>query len=60
MATEPKVTVHVDEHGAVRVEVAGQAELAEDDLVAEKPSEPVAAFGDEEFKARQHIRWSGG
>jgi hypothetical protein len=52
MATEPKVTVHVDEHGAVRVEVAGQAELAEDDLVAEKPSEPVAAFGDEAFEAR--------
>jgi hypothetical protein len=59
MATEPKVRVHLDEHGKVRIEVAGQSEVDPDDLVAEKPTEPLTSFGDEEFKARQHIRWGG-
>ncbi len=47
----PKVTVHIDENGAISaVEVAGHASPAEFEVTV--PSEPVTAFGDQELKER--------
>ena len=54
MATNRTVTVHVDEHGEVRVELDGEPDPK--DWVAETPSEPVPEFRDEEYRAQQHIR----
>ena len=46
----PAVTVRIDETGAlVGVEIKGQSERAE--LVETQKSEPMAHFGDDEFKA---------
>jgi hypothetical protein len=47
----PAIKVRVDETGALLgVEVEGQSEPPE--LIETKPPNPVAPFGDEEFKAR--------
>ena len=59
MSTNPKVTVRVDENGVMRVDVGGEGEGHATHLVAETRDDEVTPFGDEEFKARQHIRWSG-
>ncbi len=57
---KPRVTVRVDEFGVMKVDVGGEGEGEPTHLVAETREEPVAPFGDEEFKARQHIRhWAG-
>jgi len=59
MAETLRVRVHLDARGGphVDVEVDGEPDIL--DTVASKRSEPVTHFGDEEFKARQHIRHSG-
>jgi len=47
----PAITVRVDATGAlVGVEVEGQSEPPE--LIETKAAQPVAPFGDEEYKAR--------
>jgi len=46
----PAVTVRVDETGAlVGVEIPGQSEPTE--LIETRKSEPMAHFGDDEYKA---------
>ena len=54
----PAVTVRVDKHGAlVDVHIEGQSEPTQ--LEATQRSEPIAPFGDEEFK--QRVRpWAAG
>ncbi|MBA3267399.1 MAG: hypothetical protein H0T70_03960 [Acidimicrobiia bacterium] len=59
MTTRPKVTVRVDDDGVMRVDVGVEGERDPTHLVAETRDDDVTPFGDEEFKARQHIRWSG-
>ena len=55
----PRVTVHIDEDGGLStVEVAGHTAPAE--LEETVPSQPVAAFGDEEFKGRLRPWIAGG
>lgn len=47
----PAITVRVDATGALLgVEVEGQSEPPE--LIETRPAQPVAPFGDEEYKAR--------
>jgi len=53
------VTVRVDDDGVMRVDVGVEGERDPTHLVAETRDDDVTPFGDEEFKARQHIRWSG-
>jgi len=59
MTEKVRVVVHLDADGAKHVDVHRDGEPEVEDSVASKRSEPVAHFGDEEFKARQHIRHSG-
>ncbi len=54
----PRVTVHIGEDGVLStVEVAGHAVTTHVDVAV--PSEPIAPFGDEEFKERLRP-WAAG
>jgi len=59
MADKVRVVVHLDANGAKHVDVHRDGEPDVENPVASKRSEPIAHFGDEEFKARQHIRHGG-
>lgn len=54
----PAVTVRVSKDGVVTaVEVEGHPEPT--DVVETTPGEPIASFGDEEYKARFKPFWAG-
>jgi len=59
MTKKVRVIVHMDADGAKHVDVHRDGELDVEDPVASKRSEPIAHFGDDEFKASQHIRHGG-
>ena len=58
MAENAKVTVRIDENGAV-VGLAIDGEIDHDNLTEERPSKPPTPLGQDEYITRQHTLWAG-